>query len=521
MTDTSPSALSPAPAAEPGLFSAGWVLPVVMLGTFLSVLDTTILNVALPYVMASFSSDVDHAKWVTAGLFLGATVSMPLSGWLSQRFGHGMVYIVSLSVFTASAALSALAWSLDVLIALRVIQGLAAGLIQPTSVSILSQAYPPSMRGRIFGIWSIGQMTAPSVGPAAGGVIIELIDWRAIFVFSASVGVIATLSAFAVLDRKFEKQIRQFDWLGFGVLSFLLVTSFLVITYGDREGWHSTIIVSGILACIVAVPVLLLVEWNEPNAIMPLRLFLRRDFSLSAFITVYRAVGMMGPGFLLPIFMFNIQGRASMDIGFMLMPGAVVMAASSPLAGWVTDRFGGRWPTVFGALLMGWSLYHFRYLDESTTFWQVALPLVAQGIGVAFVMTPIITVGMNAAGRKDIGSASWILNVCHRGGGAFSITILGALLEREILKLDHHLGEAPMLRAPGTAALEGVARGMGFSNAGAGDAALAGVLHNVAHAASTVAFEHMFLIATVTSLTMAIPALLLGGKHRAGLADRD
>src|SRR3989304_417164 len=171
MTDTTNPALSSPRLAEPGLFSAGLVLPVVMLGTFLSVLDTTILNVALPYVMASFSSDVDHAKWVTAGLFLGATVSMPLSGWLAQRFGHGAVYIASLAVFTAGAAFSSLAWSLDALIVMRVVQGLAAGLIQPTSVAILSQAYPPRMRGRVFGIWSIGQMTAPSVGPAAGGII--------------------------------------------------------------------------------------------------------------------------------------------------------------------------------------------------------------------------------------------------------------------------------------------------------------------------------------------------------------
>ena len=513
MTDTSASATVSPPAAQPHLFSAGLVLPVVMLGTFLSVLDSTILNVALPYVMASFSSDVDHAKWITAGLFLGATVSMPLSGWLSQRFGNGAVYIAALAVFTGGAVFSSMAWTLNVLIAARVIQGLAAGLIQPTSVAILTQAYPPNMRGRVFGIWSIGQMTAPSLGPAAGGVIIETIDWRAIFVLSAGVGVLALLMAMAVLDRKHDKEVRQFDWPGYIALSFLLVVGFLIVTYGDREGWHSTLIVSGILACAAAFGVLLLVEWNEPYAIMPLRLFKRADFSLAAFITVYRALGMMAPGFLLPIFMFNVQGRASMDVGFMLMPGAMVMASVSPVAGYLTDRFGARWPTVFGAVLMGASLYSFHTLDESTTFWQAARPLIIQGIGVAFVMTPIITVGMNAVGRQDLGSASWIINVCHRGGGAFAITILGALLARENVVLGHYLGTAPILQSTATGILAEQARDLGFPNASAGQAALAGALHNVGAVSSTVAFEHMFLIAALTSATIVLPALLLGGRH--------
>jgi len=151
---------------------------------------------------------------------------------------------------------------------------------------------------------------------------------------------------------------------------------------------------------------------------------------------------------------------------------------------------------------------------------HVAGLLIAQGVGVAFVMTPIITVGMNAAGRQDIGSASWILNVCHRGGGAFSITILGALLEREHVILDHYMGTAPMLGAPGTDALQGVAQGMGFPHASAGEVAMAQALHSVSTAAITVAFEHMFLIAALTSVSLVLPALLLGGRRRREMLER-
>ena len=498
---------------SPGIFSAGWVLPAVMLGTFLSVLDSTILNVALPYVMAGFSSDVEHAKWIASGFFLGATVSMPLSGWLGNRFGSGPVYIIALSVFTLGAAFCSVAWSLNTLIALRVIQGVAAGFIQPTSIEILTRAYPPHMRGRVFGIWTIGLMTAPSLGPAAGGVIIEMVHWRAIFVLSAGVGVVAWLLAVAALDRDRGESVRPFDWPGYLALAVLLVSAFLTVTYGDQEGWSSAIIVAGMFTTAAALGLLIILEWDQPNAILPLRLFRYSDFSLAAFITVYRSIGLFSPIFLMPLFLFEVQGRESMDIGFMLMPGSVVMASASPLAGYLTDRIGGRWPTIFGFCMISIALFMYHDIDASMSTWRIVFPLLLQGIGIAFVMTPAMTTGMNAVSRHDAGHASWILNICQRGGGAFAITILGMLLSRRTMIQDSYFGTAAMMQQPATDVLKAAASRLGLTSTAADSAALAGALHHVRDAASSVAFGNIFLLASVVTATALIPSLFMSG-HR-------
>lgn len=148
------------------------LLVVVMVGTFMSILDTTIMNVGLPHIMTSFGSNVEEAKWVTTGFMISAAVSMPLTGWLGRRLGYGNSYLIALGVFTLGAASSASSVSLDHLIVSRIIQGFAAGVVQPTSIAILTRAFPPEIRGRAFGIWSIGVMTAPTLGPTVGGVLI-------------------------------------------------------------------------------------------------------------------------------------------------------------------------------------------------------------------------------------------------------------------------------------------------------------------------------------------------------------
>jgi predicted MFS family arabinose efflux permease len=255
------------------------------------------------------------------------------------------------------------------------------------------------------------------------------------------------------------------------------------------------------------------VEWGKPHAILPLRLFRRKDFSLAAFITVYRAIGLFGPIFLLPIFLFDVQGRESMDVGFMLMPGSVVMASTSLLAGYLTDRIGGRWPTVFGAACISLAMFLYHDIDAAMTIPRLVFHMILQGIGIAIVMTPVITTGMNAVERQDAGSASWILNVCQRGGGAFAVTMLGSLLHRETIVQHHHLGEVPLLHAPATDAVRRMAEQFGYSEHAAEQASIAGSMHEIGLASSTLAFGHLFLIAAIVSVTAILPALLFSGRR--------
>lgn len=490
-----------------------WVLVVVMIGTFLSVLDTTVLNVALPYIITSFGSNVEEVKWVTTGFMIAAAVSMPLSGWMGQRFGYGNIYIAGLAVFTAGAAMSAVSWTLDSLIFARIVQGLGAGIVQPTSIAILTRAFPPHVRGRVFGIWTIGMMTAPSLGPTAGGLMIEMFNWRSIFTMSLVVAALAVGLAVLILSRERDEHAPPFDWKGYSSLTAFLVSAFLSVTYGQQEGWDSGIILLGMATAVVSILLFVVVEWDAPHPIVPLRLFRIPDFSLAMFLTLYRSVGLFGGVFLLPIFLHQVQGRNSIEIGLMMMPGSIVMAIASPISGVLTDRFGGKWPTIAGMLGMAYFLYLYSSIDFLTNTWVILYPQVFQGIGIALVMTPLITTGMNAVNHEDTGHASWMLNICQRGGGAFSISILGTLLHRQTIIQKDYLGRSAIAKGAPPAALVRQGMSLGFSAAEAGGAAKAAFGRYLGRAAVSLAFKNLFFMTCIFTLTALAPCLLLSGKR--------
>ena len=255
------------------------LLVVVMVGTFMSILDSTVMNVGLPHIMTSFGSNVESVKWISTGFMISAAVSMPLTGWLGRRLGYGNSYLLALGLFTLGAASSASAVSLNHLIASRIVQGFAAGVVQPTSIAILTRVFPPEIRGRAFGIWSIGVMTAPTLGPTVGGALIDYFNWRAVFTMSLAVGVVTLVFSSAVLSRERDETPMPFDYKGYLALAVFLVTSLLTVAYGQELGWNSRIILLGMATAVTSLMLFIVQEWDEPNPIVPLRLFRIPDFS--------------------------------------------------------------------------------------------------------------------------------------------------------------------------------------------------------------------------------------------------
>ena len=496
------------------------VLVAVMLGTFLSILDTTIMTVAFPHIMTAFGSDVEGTRWVTTAFMISAAVSMPTSSWLGRRLGYGPTYLAALMLFTAGAAFSASAWSLDSLIISRIVQGLAAGVIQPTSIAILTRTFPPEIRGRVFGIWSIGVMVAPTLGPTVGGFVIEWFNWRGIFTMSLIAGLPAILMAAAVLSREREEA-QPFDWKGYLALATFLVVGLLTISFGENEGWTSQIILLGGAITLVSMLLFLALEWDEPYPIVPLRLFRLPDFTLAMFLTVYRSLGLFGSVFLLPIFLQQIQGWGSASIGLMMMPGAVVMTLCSPIAGILTDRFGGRWPTIIGVVLISYSQYLYRDLDAASGVWAILWPQLPRGFGMAMIMTPVITTGMNAVPQDDAGHASWMLNLSQRGGGAFAISMLSSLLQRETTLQTFRLGGSPLINTPPSAEIVREGMRAGFSAAEASSVATAIFGRQIRRAAGALAFQKLYLLTGLVTVTAVIPAFFLStSAERAAVAAR-
>ena len=498
-------------AEAPG--SAGsnrWVLlVVVMIGTFMSVLDTTIMNVALPHIMSSFGANVEKAQWITIGFLIASAVAMPLTSWLGRRLGYGNLYLLVLSVFTLGAAASASAWTLDGLIYARVVQGAGAGIVHPASIAILTRAFPPHMRGRAFGVWSIGVMVAPTLGPTLGGILIDFISWRAIFTMSFVVGLFALAITTALLDRSRDEAPLPFDYMGYLTLVTFLVSALLTVANGQQQGWNSGIILLGGALAVTSFMLFLVVEWDAPHPIVPLRLFRIPDLSLSLLLNMYKAMSWGGGAFMLPIFLHQVQRRESFQIGLIMMPGALMMALGSPIAGLLTDRFGGRWLTFAGTLIMAGAILLYYNLDPSYDLWMLLLPQFIRGVGMALINTPVVTTGVNSVSREDAGNASWLLNLSQRVGGAFSISILSTILSRQTSIQKDFLGRSALVSAAPSRDIIRRGMSMGFSASEAKTAARAAFGRTVGQAATTLAFQNMFLILGLIALTASIPAYFL------------
>lgn len=491
-----------------------WILlSVVMMGTFLSILDSIIMNVAFPYIMTGFGSNVEQVKWVSIGFMIAATVTMPLTPWLGRRLGYGNLYLISLAVYTLGSGGSAVAWSLDSLTFFRVVQGLAAGTIQPASIVLLTRAFPPHIRGRAFGIWSVGVMIAPSLGPTTGGLLIEWFDWRAVFSMSFIIGIVALVFAAAMLSRDKDEEVQPFDFIGYFALIIFLVAGMITLSFGQQEGWTSGIILLGGAISVTAFAVFLLVEIDAQYPIVPLRLFRIPNFALCFFITLYKSLVRIGGGFLLPIFLHQVQGRESFQIGLLMMPGAVMNTMINPISGWLTDRFGGRWLAFVGGICIAYSLYLYKNLDPLSNLWMILYPQFYRAVGISLIDTPVVTTGMNAVTREDAGYASWLINLSQRVGGVLTVSILSTLLHRETTIHKDVLGRSQM--AQGELSQGMIQRGldMGFSSQEARSAARAAFGREIGRAASTLAFQNLYFMMSVAALTEILPAFFIRNKR--------
>lgn len=491
-----------------------WVLlTVVMAGTFLSILDSIVMNVAFPYIMTGFGSNVEQVKWVSVGFMIAATVTMPLTPWLGRRLGYGNLYLISLATFTLGSGGSASAWSLDSLVFFRVVQGLAAGTIQPASIVLLTRAFPPHIRGRAFGIWSVGVMVAPSLGPTVGGLLIEWFNWRAIFSMSFMIGIVALVFAAAVLSRDRDEEPQPFDFIGYLALALFLVSAMITLSFGQQEGWTSGIILLGGAIAATAFAVFILVEMDVDYPIVPLRLFRITNFTLSFCITLYKSLIRIGGGFLLPIFLHQVQGRESFQIGLMLMPGAVMNTIINPISGWLTDRFGGRWLAFTGGICIAYSLYLYNDLDPLSNIWIILYPQIYRAVGISLIDTPVVTTGMNAVSREDQGYASWLINLSQRVSGVITISVLSTLLHRETTIHKDVLGRSQMAR--GMPSQRMIRRGidMGFSTQEARSAAKAAYGREIGKAARTLAFQNLFFMMSIAALTELIFAFFISNAR--------
>lgn len=418
------------------------VLGIIMLGTFMAILDSSIVNVALPHMMSTYGVNRDQIEWVATGFMLASASVMPLMGWLTTRMSYKALYLGCLLIFTLASALCAMAWSFESLIAARILQALGGGAIQPIGMAIVAELFEPHERGRALGIWGTGIMVAPALGPTLGGYLTDTFGWRTIFSVNLPIGAFTLLAGMIImrpLHARGEK--RPFDFFGYAFLTMALVAGLTALSNGQEKGWDSNYIHLCEAFAVIGSVMFIAIELQVKNRLLDLRLFLIRNYALCIILAVFRAVGLFGSVFLFPIFLQTLMGYTTIQAGLWMIPGALAVGLTMPIAGRLADRYSPQFLAATGSVLAGISLIQFGYLDPLSNWSVLVVPQVIRGAGLALLMAPLLATALNSVPRHELPMASVFLNVSQNVGGSLGIALLNNYVTNSIQNHAVRLGE--------------------------------------------------------------------------------
>ena len=413
------------------------VLASVMIGTFMAVLDATVVNVALPKLMATFGVTVDTVEWILTAYLLIFGVMLPSSGWFADHMGYKKIFIFALFLFTLGSFLSSLAWSLNVLIAFRVIQGAGAGLLMPVGMAIIMREFPPEKRGVALGFWAISASASVSLGPTIGGYLIDNYSWHTIFDVNVPIGLAGILASSIILREYKSEDTRSFDIIGFLSLATFLTALLLALSNGNSAwntgGWTSNFILTCFAFSAIGLVVFIMAEFTVKHPLIELGLFRNFNFSVSNLILFIFGLGMFGSNFLLPIYLQNSLGYTPLQAGLVFLPVGILLGITSPIAGVITDKFSAKVPVIVGLSLMAFTLYKFSFLSLFSMHAQIMLPLYIRGVAMALIFSPLTTIAISEISNQKMAQASGLINVIRQVGGSFGVAIFGTILTQRTI----------------------------------------------------------------------------------------
>lgn len=421
---------------DPRLLRMGLVL---IAAPILASVDATAVGIASASMAAHFGASLTDVQWVAAGYLLAIAVVMPLSGWLSERYGASRMWMIAVAVFTAGSALCGLAWSLPALIGFRLVQAIGGGLMNPIGQSILAQAAGPSRIGRAMSTLTIPVMFAPALGPIVGGVVVQQLDWRWIFYLNLPICLVVLPLAARLLPRDGSgpSAAARLDTLGLALLSPGLAALVYGLTMaGGREGTGSltvAVALCGGLALVAGYLVHALRTSRRP--LIDLRLFGRGGFTAACVTLFLLGASLYSSMILLPLFFQQVRHADTLSTGLLLTPQALGAAAGTFVAGRLADRYGPRAVVACGLVLSLAGLLAFTQAPAMPETWVLTGCLVLYGLGIGAVSAPTMAAAYGSVEKHQTPGAAGALNVLNRLGGSLGTAVLTTVLDGRLLRV--------------------------------------------------------------------------------------
>ena len=406
---------------------------VVVLGTFMSILDTTIVNVAINTLARDFHTSLATIQWVSTGYLLALATVIPLTGWAADRFGTKRLYMISIGLFLAGSALSGMAWSANSLIAFRVLQGLGGGMIMPAGMTILSQAAGPQRMGRVMGAVGVPMLMGPIVGPILGGWLVDDVSWRWIFYVNLPIGAIALAAALRFLPRDEPAPHERLDLLGLALLS----PGLAAFVYGlaktsSSGGIGSAGALVPMLAGVLLIAAFVVHELRSSWPLIDLRVFRTGAMSASSATTFLFGAAFFGAMFLVPLYYQLVRGETALQAGLLLAPQGLGAAIMMPIAGRLTDRIGPGKVVLVGLVPLLIGLAGFTQVTDHTSYALLIGCQFLMGLGMGSTMMPAMTAAFQSMQRGQVARATTAINIIQRVGGSIGVALLSVVLTHEL-----------------------------------------------------------------------------------------
>ena len=415
-----PPSRPPTGAVQP---SAGWRIPLAVLigGMFMSILDVSIVNVAIATIQSDFGGSTADVAWITTAYSLVLGVVVPASAWLGDRFGLDRVYMISLATFALASALCGLAWSLNSLIAFRVIQAIPGGLLPVVTLTMVYRIVPRQKIGTAMGMYGLGIVFAPAIGPTLGGYLVEYVSWRLVFYINVPVAVLALLAAAVALPKFTRAPTRPFDVWGFITVAAGLVALLLAFSEGASWGWSSYRVLILMVGGLLSLALFVTIELEVDHPLLNLEVFRSAAYTTSLVIMGVMMTGMFATLFYIPLFLQVGQGYQALDTGLLLLPQALVMAVLMPISGRLYDKIGPRWLVVSGLLVAAFGSYGLARINPDMTREEVVMWMCIRAAGVGMAMMSIMTGGLASLNPHMTNSGSAINTVVQRVSAALGL----------------------------------------------------------------------------------------------------
>jgi EmrB/QacA subfamily drug resistance transporter len=505
---------SPAPPApSPPPSDRGWGVPlaVLIVGMFMSVLDTSIVNVAIPKMQTALSASPDDIEWVVTGYTLVLGMVVPISGWLGLRLGLTRLYVISMVGFAVGSGLCGLAWNLDSMIAFRVLQAIPGGVLPVATMTLLFQIVPPARIGTAMGMYGLGVVVAPAIGPTLGGALVEYVDWRLIFIINVPIGILGTIAAVMIFPQIKPTKWPRLDLLGFITIAYAMFALLLAFSEGEDWGWTGYRVLGLFVTAALSLGLFVIIENEVDNPLVNLAVFRSFPFCLSLVLLSITITGLFSGLYFLPQFLQVVQGLQELDSGLVMLPAALVMVVLMPVAGRIFDLIGPRYPVMIGLAVLAYGSYLMSGITVDTPRGDIEMWLAIRNVGIGLGMMPIMTAGVSSLPGALTSAGSSVNNVMQRVSSSVAIAVFGSLNSIEGAQMSADQG-----------ALSG-ADSYAASQIGQGGQAEYLAAYQAMNAQVTTATyaNGFFVVAIMGAIAAGLAMFMRSGKNKATAAKRE